>query len=209
MRAYKVPYQSIDQGLAGIIQLLTALSDPRRTTLREALAPCLVDRISNSITTYQHEPRRRLNAGKPRGGTETKLLAFTKPSRDIDWLLPLLDASGLAPIKFGPSMETMNALSIVRMYVHSVTPSVKITLVGQIDAYCKAWLLPDCTIDPIVQTLVEALAGLWQQNPDRDRRELAIQLEQLPRTSCQFRARCIGRIQAICDDFVHNLLVIL
>lgn len=210
MQAYTLPCLSIDQGLDGVNELLIALSEPSRTRLRGALSPYLVDRISNYIRTYQYELRQQCDAGRPWNGAELKLIAFTQPLEKIHWLLPLLDASVHDSIMIGPgSMEKIRILGTVRTHVQSVLSGATVILVDQIDAYCKALLLPDCTVDPLVQDLVQCLASLWQHDRDCDQRELAIRIAQLTKTSYHFRAQCIGKISALKDGSVHKVLMML
>ena len=195
------------QGMNGIRQLLPALNDPRVCRLFEHMQPYFVDRISKYVRELQCTLLIQLDARNQWLAAAMDLLVFYCELQEQTWLLVHLDRSVQQFIASGPSLTTkIQTLGVVRKSVRSTTASTPTSLSSQIDAYCKTQLIPGGTTDPNFCRLVETLIYLWQQNPDENRRELALLIADLPNTGCQFRWDCLTDITTLSDFWIITTL---
>lgn len=105
-------------------------------------------------------------------------------------------------------MELINALGALRIYIQNALPRNNLSLISQIDAYCKYLLFPQCDIDSELIELVKALMGFWQQSTDGDRRDLALQIAQCPGTEKQLSCQRISQIIGLDEEIVSTVLAI-
>ena len=195
------------QGMNGIRQLLPALNDPRICRMREQMRPYVVDRISNYVRELQYTLLIQVDARNQWLAAAMDLLVFCCGLQEQTWLLVHLDCSVQQIIASGPSLMTkIETLGVVRKSIRSTTTSTPTSLSSQIDAYCKAQLIPFCIVDPNFCRLVETLIGLWQQSPDKDRRELALLIADLPNTGWQFRCDCLTDLTTLSNLWVTSTL---
>ena len=209
---YTRPHDDSGTQIAMIRQLLPFLAHARTSKLRESLAPFLINSVTEYVETKQSDLCERMEAGKPWDGNQIDLLAFGKELQGAPWLIPLLDPSlrtYIQSIINGPPMEVINLLESIRISAQSVTPSNGDSLISQIDAYCKAWLIPHCKIDASSRLLVQSLVRLWDQYPDSKRRNLALRIAQYPNTDVPLRCMRLTQMVTLDDDFVTTLLAIL
>lgn len=193
--------------IEGIRQLLPALNDSRVCGLREQMQPYVLDRISNYVRELQNTLFMQLGAGNQWLDAAMDLLVFIHGVQEQTWLLVSLDDYAQQLIASGrPLMISIETLGAVRKSVRSTTTSTPTPLLSQIDTYCKAQLIPCCTVDPEVRKLVEALIILWQQDSDKNRRELALLIADLPSTGCQLRCDCLGDLTTLNYSWVFSTL---
>lgn len=195
------------QGMNGIRQLLPALNDPRVCRMREQMRPYFVDRISNYVRELQYTLLIQIDARNQWLAAAMDLLVFCCGLQEQTWLLVHLDCSVQQIIASGPSLMTkIETLGVVRKSIRSTTTSTPTSLSSQIDAYCKAQLIPFCIADPNFCRLVETLICLWQQSPDKNRRELALLIADLPNTGWQFRCDCLTDLTTLSNLWVTSTL---
>lgn len=212
LNLYTRPHQESATQIAGIRQLLFALNNIRTHKLRESLAPYLVYSVTNYINQSQSRLRAQLEAARPWDGTERDLLIFGKQFQNAPWILPVLDTSLRNYINFiinGPSLDVMEILQALRINTQGASPLTATPLSSQIDAYCKAWLIPNCWIDDQSIILVNSLLNLWQRCPDGKRRDLALQIAQYPVPDPQLRCQRLAQIVALPEELVAAILTVL
>lgn len=205
LQACTIPIQKAETD--DIKELMLALNDPRRQALRKYLTPYIVERMSNYIEQLQHESRTQSTIGQS-DGVEIRFMAFTQALQKVHWILPMLDASVRALILNGPSFETTETLKEIRIAVvqNTTIPSDN-RLKNQIDEYCKTWLDSSPKFEQGLSLLIEALVSLWQQDPSRERRDLAIKVGAFPDTA--HAAQCLRQTMTLHDDFVSAVLLLL
>jgi len=209
LHAFTLPRQSIGQGIKEIRQLLSVLGNSRIHGLREQMKPYLVDRISNYIKELQDAFHKLVSAGEECLDAAMELLVFSHGLQEETWLLGEFDSFVQQSIASGHFLMTVEALGAVRRSIRSATSSAPTPLLGEIDTYCKACLIPTCAISPHVRDLVEALIDLWQQDLYgnlRWCRELALRIADLPNTSYQLRCDCLRDLTNLTHFQVINTL---
>ena len=206
LQAFIVPTQHVGQGIWNIKQILPALSDPRILGLRQRIQPYLADQVSTYVRELQNTLLIQLSTGSEWLNATLELLVFTHGLLEQTWLLAELDYSVQQLILSAPLVMTMETLDAVRSSIRSTTSSAPTPLLSQIDAYCKAQLIPGYSVDPKVHGLVEALIGLWRQDADRNHRELALLIADLPNTAFDFRYDCLMDISTLSNFWVLSTL---
>ncbi|KAL9067663.1 MAG: hypothetical protein Q9161_006745 [Pseudevernia consocians] len=206
LNAFTVPKQNVGQIICDIRQLLPALNDARIFGLRQQMQPYLAYQISRHVRELQNTLLIQIDEGSDWLDATAELLIFTYGLQEQTWLLAELDHSVQLFIASPPFLMTMETLGAVRNSLRSTTTSTPTPLLSQIDAYCKAQLIPGCIIDPKVLGLVEALIRFWQQDADRNHRELALLIADLPHTGCQFRCDCLTDISILSNFWVISTL---
>ncbi len=206
LQAFIVPTQYVDQEIWNIKQILPALSDPRILGLRQRMQPYLADQVSTYVRELQNTLLMQLSTGSEWLNATRKLLVFTHGLLEQTWLLAELDYSVQRLVLFAPLVMTMETLDAVRSSIRSTPSSAPTPLLSQIEAYIKAQLIPGYPVDPKVHGLVEALIGLWRQDPDRNHRELALLIADLPNTACEFKCDCLTDISTLGNFWVLSTL---
>ena len=186
------------------------LDNDRTRSLRESLAPYIVDCTAQYVLKKKSELYKRLESNKPWDGTEVDLITFAKGFPCTSWLWPKLDLSLRHYIHFlqGPSLELMNSLGALRIYIQNALPRNGLSLISQIDGYCRSLLFPQLTIDSESIELVKALMRLFQQSTDEDRRDLALQIALCPGTEKRVICQRISQIVGLDKDIVSAVLAI-
>ena len=197
---------SVGQEMWDIRQLLLALSDPRILALRRQITPYIVAKTSTYVRELQGTLLAHLREGSEWLGAATEFLVFTLEVQDEMWLLVELERSVQQSIASAPSLMTIETLSDIRNSIRRTSSSTPSPLQSQIDAYCKARLLPGYANDTESEKVIEVLISLWHQNPDRDRHELALLIGDLPNTSCEFRHDCLIDLTTLSKSWIMSLL---
>lgn len=189
-------------------QVWLALDNDRTRSLRESLAPCLVTCTEKYVLKKGSQLNEELESNKPWSGIEVNLIGFAKGFPRNSWLWPMLDPSLRDYIDFlnGTSLELMNTLRALRIYIQNALPRDGLSLISQIDAYCRSLLFPQSDIDSESIDLVEALMRFWQQVTDGDRRALALQIARCPGTEKQFSCQRISQIVGLDKETVSTAL---
>ncbi len=206
LQAFTVPTQYVGQGIWDIKQILPALSDPRILGLRQRMQPYLADQVSTYVRELQNTLLMQLSTGSEWLNATLELLVFTHGLLEQTWLLAELHYSVQRLILSAPLVMTMKTLDAVRSSIRSTPSSAPTPLLSQIDAYIKAQLIPGHPDDPKVHGLVEALIGLWWQDPDRNHRELALLIADLPSTACEVRCDCLTDVSTLSKFWVLSTL---
>jgi hypothetical protein len=189
---------------SAMAELISVLCDSTFLSLREALAPNLVEQISNKAQDLQTRLKGRLQEGSPWDGLEMELRSFGEKLKKASWLWPLLDDSLQKLVKQWPSEAVMKSLHSIRVAAQT-TSKVPGLLVQHIDSYCMNRLVADGSVDVPTSHLIESLIRLWQKSLDETRRELALEIAQGPGRESGFRCRCISQLPVLPDDFVRML----
>ena len=203
LQALTVPDQDVRHESLGIKQLLHTLSDNRILGMRQQMLPHLVHRISRCVRELQKTLFMDLGAGID---AATEFLVFISGLQEETWLLAELDPFVQQLIASTPSCLTSGVLNAIRESVQTMTTSAPTSLLSNIDAYYKAHLIPDHTIDQEAHGLIEALISLWQKDADADHRELALLIADLPGTGCLFRCGCLTDITTLSDIWISIVL---
>ena len=197
LQAFTLPKQNVSQEIKDIRQLLPALGDSHVRGLREQVKLYVVDHFSNHVRELQSAFLVELSAGNPWNDAAIELLTFTHGLHEETWLLVELDHSIQQFIISGPPLITIETLGIIRNCIGSATTAMLTPLLSQVDAYCKARLMPDCAVDSQVRELIEALIDLWQQHLDWNYRELALLIANFVKVTSQFRCKCLKDITTL------------
>ena len=188
-----------------------ALDNDRTRILRESLAPNIVRCTTQYVLKKKSQLWERLARNKPWNGIEVDLISFAKGFPRTSWLWPMLDLSLRNYIHFlvkEPSLELMNSLRALRIYTQNALPRNCLSLISQIDAYCRSLLFPQFDIDSESIELVKALMRLFQQSTDGDRRDLALQIALCSGTEKQLSCQRISQIVGIDNGIVSTILAI-
>ena len=192
-------------------QVWPALIDIRTRSLRESLRPYMVTGITKYMLKKQSELYERLECNKPWDGTEVDLIDFAKDFPRTSWLWPALDPPLRDYILFlvdTPKLELIKPLGVLRIYIQNASPRDDLSLISQIDAYCKSLFFSHCDIDPESRELVEALMRVWHQSTDGDRRDLALQIARYPGAEKQISCQRVSQIMRLEKDVVSTVLAI-
>ena len=192
-------------------QVWPALTDVRTRSLRESLRPYMVTGITEYMLKKQSELYHRLEWNKPWDGTEVDLIDFANGFPRTSWLWPALGPRLRDYILFlvnTPKLELIKSLRVLRIYIQNTSPRNDLSLISQIDAYCKSLLYTHCDIDPGSRELVEALIRVWHQSTDGDRRDLAVQIARYPGTEKQISCQRVSQIMRLEKDVVSAVLAI-
>ena len=192
-------------------QVWPALTEIRTTSLRESLRPYMVTCIAEYMLKKQSELYQRLECNKPWDGIEVDLIDFAKCFPRTSWLWSALDPPLRDYILFivnKPDLELIKPLGVLRIYIQNASPRNDLSLISQIDAYCKSLLFPQCDIDPGSRELVKALMRVWQQSTDGDRRNLALRIARYPGAEKQLSCQRISQIMGLEKDVVSAGLAI-
>ena len=193
-------------------QVWLALDNDRTRSLRESLAPCIVTCTRNYVWRKRSQLYQRLENNKPWDGIEVDLIDFANRFPRTSWLWPMLDRSLTDYFLFiinGPDfLEIMDTLGALRIYVHNALPRNDLSLIRQIDAYCKFLLFPQCNIESESIELVKALTRFWQQTTDGDRRDLALEVARCSGTEKQFYYQRMFQIIGLDKEIVVTVLAI-
>ena len=192
-------------------QVWPALIEIRTRGLRESLRPYMVTAIANYMLKKQTELKQRLGCNEPWDGTEVDLIEFATGFPRTSWLWQTLDRPLRNYILFlvnGPGYEVIKPLGALRIYIQNASPRNDLSLISQLDAYCKSLMFPNCDIDLGSRELVKALMRFWQQSTDGDRRDLALRIARGPRTKKQLRCQCISQIVGLEKEIISAVLAI-
>ena len=193
-----------------MMRLLPTLSRVRGQTLRQALAPRLLNHISDCIQGVQDKLRNQLAAGKPWHISEMRSLqVIGKYLQDTEWLQLLLDGPLLDLIRRWPTLEKLECLYAVRVAAQSTRPGITTSLARKIDAYCIDCLIKYGTVDESTRSSITCLTYLWQQVSDVERRAVALMMVQDSVVDSAFGRSCIEQLPFLPDDFVKSLMKIL
>ena len=190
-------------------QVWLALDNSRTRSLRESLTPYMVTGIEKYVRKKQSQLYEQLESNKPWNGTEVDLIDFAKGFPRTSWLWPMLDPLLRDYILFivnGPTLELMKTVGALRTYIQNALPRNDLSLISQIDAYCKHLLDPRCDIGSESIGLVKALMRFWQQSTDGDRRDLALQIARCPGTEKEISCQRISQIVGIDKEMVSIAL---
>jgi hypothetical protein len=212
LNLYTKPRQGTAARMVEVQQLLCPLNDMRTHNLRESMAPYLVNSITDCIIQRHGQLSMQLEAATPWDGTERDLLIFCKSFKNAPWILPLLDASMMNYVNEiinGPSLELLDLLGALRICAKGAATLALNSLTTQIDAYCKAWLVPNSWIDDESIVLVNSLLNSWQRSQDSSRRDLALRVVQYSVHDPQLRYQRLAQIPTLPMKFVAAILTIL
>ncbi|ERF73018.1 hypothetical protein EPUS_07112 [Endocarpon pusillum Z07020] len=209
LQAFTLPSQYFVSGIEEIIELLLALRDPRLDGLRERIKGYPFDWIANYVRKLQNTFLQQIDAENGWKDSARELLTFYYRLQEQTWLVAEFDHSAQDLIASRPPWVTIETLGVIRNSIWSVTSSAATPLRSQVDAYCRALLVPGWTVSPHVRGLVEALIDLWKQNRDEKRLELALLVADFPNTSCQFRCDCLGDLTTLSYPLVISTLRVL
>lgn len=201
---------SVGQEVWDIRQLLPALSDPRILALRRQILPYIKEKISTYVRELQGTLLAHFREGNEWVDATRELLDFTlwvqDKMQDKMWLLVELERSVQQSIISAPSLVTIETLIAIRSSIRGTSSLTPSPLQSEIDAYCKAQLLPGYANYPESKEVVEVLISLWNQTPDRNRRELALLIGDLSNTSCEFRCDCLRDLSTLSKSWGMSLL---
>lgn len=207
LQALTGPRQNLRQDIQLFRQLLPILNECRMCGLRYQMQLYFVDRISTYLRELRDMLMIQLDRRSPWLDATMELLLFTLELQEHNWLLVQLDHSLQHLIAAGiSSVKTLKTLGMVRNYVQKARNSTCTPLLGQIDAYYRAWLMPSFSIESNIIEVIEALVTLWEQNSNETHRELAVLLTDLPRTSYRFRCDCLGDITILGTSWIMSAL---
>lgn len=206
LQAFTLPKQNLGEGINEVRELVPALSDSRLRGLREKTKAYVAERISNHVKELQNTFLKELDAGNEWNDAARELLTFICGLQEETWLLAELGHCVQLLIASGPLWMTIETLGIIRKSIRRWTSSASAVLLGQIDAYCKARLIPGWTVFPHGRRLVEALIDLWQHVGDENRLKLALLIADLSDISSQLRYDCLGDIATLSYSLVISTL---
>lgn len=194
-----------DSQRTAIMQLLPVLGQAGSQVLREALSPCLVNRISTCMKELQALLRKQLD----NSNLVMELHVFGVALQAAPWLLPILDASLGILISNWPTTEKildMNTLqSDILWFSRGEVPLLRLQLN---ECYTKC-LIGTGAMDMHTESIIEALINLWHQKPDMEKRDLALVIAQGIENGYIMQCECLRQLPILPDTFVRNLRPIL
>ena len=193
-------------------QVWSALTEFCTKSLRESLSPYIVNSITNYTPKKRAELYERLQCNKPWDGTEVDLIDFARGFPRTSWLWPALDPDIRDSILFlmnNPDLELIKPLGVLRIYIQNTSSQNDLSLISQIDAYCKSLLFPHCDIEPGSRGLVNALMRVWHQSTDGARRDLALRIARYPGAEKQISCQRISQIMGVEKEVFSAVLDVL
>jgi hypothetical protein len=192
--------------MAAVTRLLLALSSLSARVLREALAPYLVECISDNMREMQATLKTQLGSSK----LMMQLHTFGKAVQAAQWLVPLFYAPLRTLIKNWPSPRKIRDMNSLRSDVRKATSPELKSLSLQIDEYYIECLIEPGSMNQQTKSIVESLINLWHQKLfSADKRAVALTIAQGEGKGACIRRDCLRQLPTLPDEFVHALRQIL
>jgi len=185
---------------AVLVVLLHGLAKPQGQTLRNALAPHLLDRITKCIQRMQGELQECLSSRRPWRDSAVKLIDFGNSIRQVSWLTGLFDVDLQTSLHTSwPKRAAVCSLADLRDAVEHADMT---WLVTEIDEFCGDRLVRWHHDRP--SGLLEALISCWQRISDDNRRDLALSVvKHSADTDVLVSCGCLAQIPTLVDQTVH------
>lgn len=192
--------------MAAVTRLLLALSDSSARVLREALAPYLVECISDNMREMQATLKTQLGSSK----LVMQLHTFGKAVQAAQWLVPSFYAPLQTLIKNWPSPRKIRDMNSLRSDVRKATSPELKSLSLQIDEYYTECLIEPGSMNQQTKSIVESLINLWHQKLfSADKRAVALMIAQGEGKGACIRRDCLRQLPTLPDEFVRYLRQIL
>ena len=180
--------------------LLRRLAKPQGQTLRNALAPHLLDRITKCIHRMQGEFQKCLRSQRPWRDSAVELIDFGNSVRQASWLTGLFDVDLQTSLHSSwPKRAAVCNLADLR---DSVEHADMRWLVTEIDEFCGDRLVRWHHTRP--SQLLEALISCWQRISGDNRRSLALSVVRSSAdTDVLISCSCLAQIPTLVDQTVR------
>jgi Poly(ADP-ribose) polymerase catalytic domain len=187
--------------MAAVMRLLPVLGQSRAQALRDALSSHLVSLISSCIREMQD----MLSMQLENPDRVQELHTFGMGVQAAQWLYPLLIPSLGSLIRNWTSAKKIRALQTLQIDVLRLPCRELVAVRSMFNAYYTECLIERGTIDPDTKALVEALIQLWHENPDDDRKRIALMVACVRETGSSLRCECLRQLLTAPDEFIHGL----
>jgi hypothetical protein len=183
-----------------VLVLLPRLAKPQGQTLRNALAPHLLDRVTKCIHRMQAEFQECLRSHRPWRESAVKLIDFGNSVRQASWLTELFDVDLQTSLhSFWPKRTVVCNLADLRDFVEHADMT---WLVTEIDEFCGDQLVHWHDTRP--NHLLEALLSCWQRISDDNHRSLALSVvRSSAHTDILITCSCLAQIPTLTDQTVR------
>lgn len=191
--------------MAGLMQLLPALDGDRGQVLREALSTYVVGIIEEVILGLQDKFSSHLQSGLPVDGAGIRLHEFGVSLRNASWLQDVINDQLRSLLRGWPTTKDVTALLKLRADAQSTTQEGSSSLTDMIDAYCVACLTGRGTCSAETRNTIEGLIHMWQQPPDPDRREVALEIARRSNIPFGIRRQCLVQLSDMTEKFIRSI----
>jgi hypothetical protein len=190
---------------AGLMQLLPALDGDRGQALREALSTYVVGIMEEVILGLQDKFCSHLQSGLTVDGAGMRLHEFGMSLRNASWLEDMINGQLRSLLRGWPATKDVTALLKLRADAQSTPQDGDSSLTDMIDAYCVACLTGRGTCSVATRNIVERLIHMWQQPPDSDRREVALEIARRSNIPFGIRRQCLVQLSDMTEKFIRSI----
>ena len=191
--------------MSGVVGTIDALNGVHHQPLRDVLSPYIISATEHVLLGLQDKFCQHLQSGRNVETAGMNLHDFGKSLQAATWLQPSLSERMQSLLRHWPSTEDMKGLFNIRAEAKRTTADKTNTVKSMIDTYCMSYLAGQGSIDDDTRSTVEGLIRLWQQPPDRQRREVAVAMAELSNVEPSIRRRCLFQLSGMADRFVREI----
>jgi hypothetical protein len=191
--------------MSGVLGTIDALNDVHHQALRDVLSSQITAAAEYVLLGLQDKFCQYLQSGRDAETAGMNLHGFGKNLQAAHWLQPSLSERMQSLLRYWPSTGDMKGLFNIRSEAKRTTADGINTVKSMVDTYCMSYLAGHGTIDDEIRTTVEGLIRLWQQPPDRERREVAVAMAELSNVEPSIRRRCLIQLSSMTDRFVREI----
>lgn len=200
---YTAPANSVR--MSGVLGTIAALNSAHHQALRGVLSSQIISATEQVLLGLQDKFCQHLHSGRNAETAGMNLHSFGKSLQAANWLQPSLSERMQSLLRYWPSTEDMKGLFNIRSEAKRTVADTTNTVGNMIDTYCMSYLAGHGNIDEETRTTVEGLIRLWQQPPDRQRREVAVAMAELSSVDAPIRRRCLFQLSSMADRFVREI----
>jgi hypothetical protein len=191
--------------MSGVLGTIDALNSVHHQALRDLLSSRVVSATEHVLLGLQDKFCQHLQSGRNVEIAGMNLHDFGKSLQAAKWLQPSLSERMQSLLRHWPSTEDMKGLFNIRSEAKRTAADQTNTVKNMIDTYCMSYLAGQGNIDDETRSTVEGLIRLWQQPPDRQRREVAVAMVELSNVDPSIRRRCLFQLSSVADRFVREI----
>jgi hypothetical protein len=191
--------------MSGVLGILTVLNGVHHQPLREMFSSQTAATAEGVLLELQNKFRQHLQSGRNIETAGMNLHDFGKNLQAAAWLQPLLTERVQLLLRHWPSTEDMKGLFNIRSEAKSTAVDNTNNLASMVDTYCMSCLAGHGMIEGQTRYTVEGLIHLWQQPPDRQRRDVAVAIAESSTVDPSVRRRCLFQLSSMSDRFIREV----
>jgi hypothetical protein len=188
--------------MSGLLGTLAVVNGVHHQALRDMLSLKIISTTEEVMRGLQDKFYQHLHSGRNVETAIMNLHNFGKSLQDAKWLQPSLSERLQFLLRHWPSAGDMKGLLNIRSEAKRGAVDTNVT--KMIDTYCMSYLAGRQNIDDETRSMIEGLIRVWQQPPDRQRREIAMAIAERSTVDPSVRRRCLFELSSMPDRFVRE-----